>query len=213
VQAELPGLTVVSLAASVARGRALDGRSPRSVTQRLRHLSNRWRGARAVNVRQEHVPAAYRVFFRQIGLDPDVVRTPIEAVVLERMMDGGLLSKGLLADVLTIALMDTCVPVWALDRDTLDGPLGVRLSGEGERLGAAIDGLGEAPDRLSLGAGQLVLADSRQTLAVLFGEVAEPHRPQSSSREMLLFSIQVPGVPLLHLEEALWGARALLEEG
>lgn len=191
VQAELPGLGVVSLPANVAHGRPLDARSPRSVSERLRQLSNRWRGARAVNVRQEHVPAAYRVFFRQIGLDPDVVRTPIEAVVLERMMDGGLLSKGLLADVLTIALMDTCVPAWALERATLDGPLGVRLGDDGK----------------------LVLADSRQELAVLFGEIAEPHRPRPSSRELLLFSVQVPGVPSLHVEEALWGACALLEEG
>ena len=88
-----------------------------------------------MSVRREPVPAAYRVFFRQIGLDPDVARTPIEAAVLERMLHGGFLSGGLLADVLLIALVDTGVPVWALDAEAVDGPLGIRASREGERLG------------------------------------------------------------------------------
>ena len=81
-----------------------------------------------MNVRQEPIPAAYRVFFRHIGLDPDVTRTPIEAAVLERMLEGGFLSEGLLADILTIGLIDTAVPVWALDADTVNGPLGIRVT-------------------------------------------------------------------------------------
>jgi hypothetical protein len=206
VNQELPGLCAVSLPARLAPGLAPEGRTPRAVAQRLRELANRWRGARAVNVRQERVPAAYRVFFRQIGLDPDVVRTPLEAVVLERMLDGGFLSKGALADVLTVALMDTGVPVWALDAATLDGPLGIRLSRAEERLGSTADGP-------PLWSGQLVLADSRSALAVLFGEIAAPHRPGAGARELTLFSVQVPGVPLLHVEETLWQARALLEDG
>ncbi len=75
------------------------------------------KGARAVGVRREPVPSAYRVFYRQIGLDPEVARTPIEEAVLERMLRGGFLSEGLLQDVLLIALVDTGVPVWALDAD------------------------------------------------------------------------------------------------
>jgi hypothetical protein len=204
VRDELPGLCTVSLPARLRPGVAVDGRTPRPVAQRLRELANRWRGARAVNVRQEHVPAAYRVFFRQIGLDPDVVRTPLEALVLERMLDGGFLSKGALADALTVVLMDTGVPVWALDAATLDGPLGIRLSRAEERLGSA----GEGPP---LASGQLVLADSSVALAVLFGEIAPAHRPAAGAHELTLFSVQVPGVPLLHVEEALWQARTLLE--
>ena len=86
----------------------------------------------AVGLRREPVPSAYRVFFRHIGIDPDIERTPIEAAVLERMLRGGFPTGGLLEDVLLIALLDTGVPVWALDTATLDGPLGVRTSGEGE---------------------------------------------------------------------------------
>ncbi len=131
-------------------------------------MSNRFRGANAVAVRREPVPSAYRVFFRHIGLDPEVVRTPIEAAVFDRMMHGGFISAGLLEDVLLIALLDTGVPVWALDAECVDGPLGIRASVEGERLGRGED-TSELPD------GRLVVADAAAPLAVLFGELAAAH--------------------------------------
>ncbi len=128
VEQELPGLRLLIAEVQVRRAGPLTGDSPADIEERLRELSNRFRGAAAVAVRREPVPSAYRVFFRQIGLDPEVVHTPIEAVVFARMMRGGFLSVGLLADVLLIALLDTGVPVWALDAERLDGPLGIRSS-------------------------------------------------------------------------------------
>jgi DNA/RNA-binding domain of Phe-tRNA-synthetase-like protein len=162
------------------------------------------RGATAVAVRRQPVPSAYRVFFRHIGLDPDSVRTPVEAAVLERMLRGGFLSAGLLADVLLIAMLDTGVPVWALDAATLEGPLGIRSSKPGERLG-------RATDAAQLAAGRLVVADSSTPLALLFGELAQGHAPAPRSRHLALFALQVEGVPRLYVEEALWSARAALE--
>jgi len=197
VQQELPGLGLMSTTVEVGLGGALAGRSTPAVLARLRELSNRWRGARAVNVRQEAIPAAYRVFFRHIGLDPDVTRTPIEAAVLERMLDGGFLSEGLLADILTIGLIDTAVPVWALDGDTVNGPLGIRLSRPEERLGRS----SEAP---GLGGGRLVVADADCPVATLFGEPAVGHEPTASTCRLTLFAVQVAGVPALHVEETLW---------
>jgi len=183
---------------------ALRGASPSAVRERLRTLSNRVRGARAVNLRREPVPAAYRVFFRHIGLDPDVVRTPIEAAVLERMVRGGFLSRGLLADVLLIALIDTGVPVWALDAAMLDGPLGIRPSRDGEPLG-------RSPGAPPLPAGRLVVADGSAALAVLFGELAPGHEARTDTTELALFALQVAGVPSLHVEEALWMCLAALD--
>jgi DNA/RNA-binding domain of Phe-tRNA-synthetase-like protein len=203
VQRELPELSIVSLQAT-SRWRSLTGAPPPAVRERLRQLSNRWRGARAINVRQEPVPAAYRVFFRQIGLDPDIAKTPIEAAVLQRMLDGGFLSEGALSDVLRIATLDTGVPVWALDFDTLSGPLGIRLSRESERLGDARDGW-------SVGAGRLVVADSDRALGVLFGEISPAHVARARTRTLMLFAVKVAGVPQLHVEEALWACRLLLE--
>lgn len=205
VQQELPGLGLMCATVEVAPSGSLVGRSTPAVLARLRELSNRWRGARAVNVRQEAIPAAYRVFFRHIGLDPDITRTPIEAAVLERMLEGGFLSEGLLADILTIALIDTGVPVWALDADTVNGPLGIRLTRPRECLG-------RGPQAPSVGGGRLVVADADSALAMLFGQPAEGHAPGTSTRRLALFAVQVAGVPALHVEETLWTCRSALAD-
>ena len=204
VEDELPGLRLLVGEARHVRPQPLTGDSPADITTRLRELSNRFRGARAVGIRREAVPAAYRVFFRQIGLDPDVVRTPIEAAVLERMLRGGFITENLLEDALMIALLDTGVPVWALDADAVDGELGIRASTEGEPLG-------RGADARALPAGRLVIADSSAALAVLFGETAVPHQPHSRTSQLRLFAVQVAGVPTLYAEESLWACRAALE--
>ena len=157
-----------------------------------------------MGLRREPVPAAYRVFYRHIGLDPDVVRTPIEEAVLERMLRGGFLTGGLLADVLLISLLDTGVPVWALDAASLDGPLGIRPSRDGE-------GLGRSSQAPPLPAGRLVVADSSAAVAVLFGELGRPHRPRARTPRLTIFSVQVAGVPTLYVEESLWVCRRALE--
>jgi len=204
VQRELPGLALLSHEVAVGRPGPLNGTSPADISSRLRELSNRLRGAAAVGMRREPIPVAYRIFFRHIGLDPETARTPIEAAVLERMLRGGFLSEGLLADVLTIALIDTGVPVWALDADAVEGPLGIRASAAGERLG-------RSPEAPELPPGRLVIADASAPLAVLFGELAPGHEPRARSRRLVLFALQVAGVPDLYVEEALWMCAAALE--
>jgi len=204
VQAELPALRLLSCAVNVRRRGRLTGDSPPDIEARLRSMSSRVRGGRAVALRREPVPAAYRVFFRQIGMDPDVERTPIEAAVLERMLRGGFPSGGLLDDVLLIALLDTGVPVWALDAESLQGPLGIRTSLDGEPLGRSA----QSPP---LPQGRLVVADATSALAVLFGDIAPGHAPAPVSRELTLFAVQVAGVPTLYAEESLWSAQAALE--
>jgi DNA/RNA-binding domain of Phe-tRNA-synthetase-like protein len=204
VEEELPGLRLMLTEVNVARSGSLTGTSPADVQGRLRELSSRFRGARAVGLRREPVPAAYRVFFRHIGLDPDIARTPIEAAVLERMLRGGFLTGGLLDDVLLIALLDTGVPVWALDAGSLDGPLGIRTSRDGERLGRSRDAPALAP-------GRLVVADASSAVAILFGELAPGHRPGARTRRLAVFAVQVAGVPSLYVEESLWTSRLALE--
>jgi DNA/RNA-binding domain of Phe-tRNA-synthetase-like protein len=204
IEEELPALRLHSVRAQLARRRSITGASPRGVTARLDEHANRWRGARAVALRREPIPAAYRLFFRHIGLDPDLVRTPIEQVALGRMFRGGFPTGGLLADLLLIALVDTGVPVWALDTQFLDGPLGIRASREGEMLGRFVDAR-------ALPGARLVVADACAALAILFGELAAGHEPQADTRTVTLFSVQVAGVPTLYVEEALWSVRAGLE--
>ena len=197
---EYPGLRLVSTTAP-----APGSRSSRALRERLRLLADRFHGARALTMRREPVPAAYRAFFRHVGLDPDQQRTPVEAAALDRLVQGGFTSRGVLDDALLIALVETGVPVWALDDERLDGPLGLRGARAGERLGE-----GEyAPD---LAPGRLVVADAGRPVAVLFGDVAPSRRPTRDSARLRLFAVAVPGVPDLHVEEALFGCADALSE-
>jgi DNA/RNA-binding domain of Phe-tRNA-synthetase-like protein len=193
LRAELPGLGIVSLALPAPHAR----RSPRGVRDHLDMLSTRLRGADALALRQRPVPHAYRVCFRHVGLDPDATRAPIEAAAIERLVQGGFVSRGLLDDALTIALVETGVPIWALDADAVQGDLRLRLARPGERLGDPAEGL-------PLPAGQIVAADSRVPLAPLFGEPAAAVLAGRRTTRLLLFAVAVAGVPRVHVEEALW---------
>ena len=174
---------------------ARQGRSSRGVKHRLREMSSRFRGPQAVAMRQEPIPWAYRVFYRHIGLDPDADRTPVEEAAVQRLIQGAFRSRNRLDDALLIALVETGVPIWALDAATVEGRLGIRLSGAGERLGRDAG----APALVS---GRLVVADERSPLAVLFGDVAPAHGVGSGTTRMMLFTVQVQGVPEIHVEEA-----------
>ena len=87
--AEFPELRILYVTVE-----ASSGRSPAAVKQRLRTLADRYTGGKAVTLRQQPVPWAYRVFFRQVGIDPDEHRTPVEAVALERMRVASIQVKG-----------------------------------------------------------------------------------------------------------------------
>ena len=182
---------------------ASSGRSPRPVKQRLRDLSNRYTGAKAVSLRQEPIPWAYRVFFRQVGLDPDEHRTPPEEAALERMKAGAFRSRNLLDDALVIAVVETGVPVVAFDADRVEGRLGLRLSRPGERLGGD-------PAGRHLSTRQILIADEARSLAVLFGDMADGRGVHPSTTRMALAAIQVKGVPEVSVEEAIWTVVDLL---
>jgi DNA/RNA-binding domain of Phe-tRNA-synthetase-like protein len=179
------------------------GRSTRAVKQRLRELSSRFRGATAVTMRQDPVPWAYRVFYRHIGLDPDRTRTPIEGAAVERLLRGEFKAQNRVDDALTISLVETGVPIWALDAGMLDGELGLRPARSGERLG-------RGEETSAVVAGRLVVADAQSPVGELFGELAPGHGVHSQSREAMLFAVRVPGVPDIHVEEALWTCAELL---
>ena len=181
------------------------GKSPRGVKEQLSVLSERFRGGQAIQMRQQPIPHAYRVFFRHIGLDPDDDRTPVEAAAVDRLVKGGFRSRNLLDDALTIAVVETGVPVWALDADTLAGRLGLRPAAHHEPLG-------RAPDPFLLPAGRLVVADDANAVATLFGEIAPAHGVTKETTRMHLFTVQVAGVPGIHVEEALWLAEEILTE-
>jgi DNA/RNA-binding domain of Phe-tRNA-synthetase-like protein len=154
-------------------------------------------------MRQQPVPWAYRVFFRHIGLDPDVTRTPVEQAAVDRLVAGEFRSKNLLDDALLIAVVETGVPVYALDADTLDGPLGIRTTLAGETLG-------RAPAAPPVAPGRLAVADAAGPLAILFGDIAPGHGVRAATTRMALLAVRVDGVPEIHVEEALWTCAGVL---
>ena len=193
LEREFPGLRLDWVSA-----RARQSASPPEVTRRLKALSNRYRGASVVAMRTQPIPHAYRAFFRQIGLDPDITRIPSEDVAVARLLHGEFRSSDLIDDALLIALIETGVPVWALDADVVDaGGLGIRTAVDGDRLGVSEYGSFLRP-------GTLAVADARCVHALLFGEIAPGHAVGPRSSRIVVFSIGVPGVPAIHVEEALW---------
>jgi DNA/RNA-binding domain of Phe-tRNA-synthetase-like protein len=192
VREELPALRLLALDAP-----AVHGSSAPEVRTRLRALADRFRGSRAVALRTEPVPQAYRQCFRQIGLDPDTTRTPVEEAAVQRLVSGGYEARSRVEDAQMLALVETGVPVWALDAAALDGPLGIRQAQAGDRLGRGEHAAALAP-------GRLVVADAAGPVAILFGHVARSHAPTRRSTTLTLFTIQVAGVPAVHVQEALW---------
>lgn len=187
VAREFPGLRLrwVTLAAR-------PGPSPPAVRDRLRDLSNRYRGGSVVTMRTKPIPQAFRAFFRQIGLDPDVRRIPSEEVAVARLVQGGLRSADLVSDACLVALVETGVPVWALDADQIDSAgLGIRL----------------------VAGGDLVVGDGARTCCALFEHPSPECAVAPRTRRVTLFTLAVDGVPEIHVEEALWCALDLLAPG
>jgi DNA/RNA-binding domain of Phe-tRNA-synthetase-like protein len=181
VAAEHPGLWLAWTEVAAA-----PGPSPPELRARLRALADRMHGAQAIALRSREVPHAYRVFFRHVGLDPDVVRTPVEAVAMRRMADGGLKSHGLIDDALTVAVLETGVGVVAFDAAGLAGAPALR----------------EAGDRL-------VIADEEGVLSVLFGDPQRAVVERHTAR-IALVAVAVPNVADVFVEEALWTAWDIL---
>jgi DNA/RNA-binding domain of Phe-tRNA-synthetase-like protein len=186
---EFPQLSLVH-----ARVDVHPGPSPHEVKQRLRMLADRYTGGKVVHMRQDPVPWAYRVFSRQVGIDPDTDRTPVESVALRRLKHGGLRSENLVDDALTIAIAETGVPLIALDAERVDGDLGLRLARTGETLG----------EGRPLSARQLVIADGERPVAVVLGEVGQDAGVTPGTERMIVCALGVKGVPRISLEEALW---------
>ncbi|MFL5833508.1 MAG: phenylalanine--tRNA ligase beta subunit-related protein [Solirubrobacterales bacterium] len=199
IASELPGLGIAWVEVEIR-----PGRSPEPVRRRLRDLSDRTYGAQAIRLRERPIPWAYRVFYRQIGLDPDHTRTPVEQLTLERLEDGGFRSHGLPADALNIAIAETGVALRAFDADRLDGRLCIRDSAPGESL---------AGTGIEMASGTLTIADDLRPLGHLFGSTAEGFAVDRDSRRIAVAAIQVKGVPQIAVEEALWMAASTLEAG
>jgi len=197
IASEFPGLGIAWVEVE-----ATPGKSPEPVRQRLRGLSDRTYGSQAIRLRERPIPWAYRVFFRQIGLDPDRTRTPVEQLTLDRLHDGGFRSNGLPADALNIAIIETGVALCAFDAERIEGRLCIRDSAPGESL---------AGQPGEMAQGTLTIADETRPIGLLFGSTAAGCGVEPSSGRIAIAAVQVKGVPQIAVEEALWIAAETLE--
>jgi len=106
----LPGVGIAFCAVTLS-GDPLR-RSPRELRERLRALSDRLRGSRALAERNHPTPLAYRATLRHLGREE---RSPSEELTVAALVHGGYRSRGLLSDALLIATVETEVGVWAHD--------------------------------------------------------------------------------------------------
>jgi DNA/RNA-binding domain of Phe-tRNA-synthetase-like protein len=186
VAEELPGLSLWWLHAP-----GVPGPVGEALQQRLRTLSDRLRGIDAVSLRTRPVVRSYRAFARQIGLDPDRDRVPAERAALARLMHGGLAARDRIEAACLVAVVETGVGVWALDA--------AAVAPEGPELRA--------------GAEALLIADHGRVHAPLLGDPLPGSAPGPRTRVVVLFAVGVPGVPEVHLHEALWQAQDGLAAG
>jgi DNA/RNA-binding domain of Phe-tRNA-synthetase-like protein len=158
-------------------------RSPAGVRERLRALGERWSGGEASELRRRSIPQAYLQLARRLGIDPDERRIPVERYVVERLVHGGFRSRGLLADALLVAAVETAVGVWALDADRIGGPL--RRDG-----------------------GEIVAGE--RVVGPAFAEPAAAFAVTAATRRVLLYAVLAPAVPLAAVDEALWTAWSIV---
>ena len=194
--AEFPGLGIAWVGVDGGPGKSSEG-----VRHRLRELSDRFYGSHAIQMRERPIPWAYRVFFRQIGLDPDSTRTPVEQLALDRLHDGAFKSRGMPEDALNIATVETGVALRVFDGDQV-GRLSIRDTAPGESL---------PEERGELDQGTLVIADERGPIGRLFGEPTDWDGIEKVSRRLTIVAIQVDGVPQISVDEALWMAAGLID--
>ena len=195
--AEFPGLGVywLTVAASPAK-------TPTAVRERMRMLAGRITGATVVQSRQDSVPWSYRVLWRRLGVDPDTDRTPVEELMVQRLEHGGLPSRGMPADAVIVATLETGVPIFVADAAKLSGSPGLRPAVTGETLGG-VEGM--------LRAGEVVYADERAPLARLDGQVATDYAVHDGTVAMAICALAASAVSQIEIDEALWIAADMLE--
>ncbi len=156
--------------------------SPPELVGQLADLSTRFRGQQAIALPTKPIPSAYRVFFRQVGLDPDVHRSPVEAVSYDRVMRGTYPSFNRVTDAIRATIVETHIALGALDADTISGPLGIRPGEDGV----------------------LTVVDADHSLGPLFGPPEHDFELNANTQRVAVTAVGVAGIPTWQLDHALW---------
>jgi DNA/RNA-binding domain of Phe-tRNA-synthetase-like protein len=165
-------------------------KSPPEMQHRLEDISTRFRGRKAMELPSKPIPSAYRVFQRQVGLNPEINPSPIEAISRDRILRGTFLSRDRLRDALLIATIESQIAIAVLDADTVELPLGIRQV--------------RADDATELPIGTLVVADASNAVAELLGPPEPPNEVHMHTTRSAVVAIGVAGIADWMLDDALW---------
>ncbi|MBA2505835.1 MAG: hypothetical protein H0V29_07810, partial [Thermoleophilaceae bacterium] len=155
--------------------------------------------ASAAGERTESAPWAYRVLLRRLAHEPGPRLSRAERIALSHHDATEIGAEGLPADALTLAALQTGVPVLAFDAAALEGELALRPAREGEEI-----------DDEPLEEGEVVLADLERPLLVLFGPRVPDAMAGPDTERVVLAAIQAKGIAPVSVEEALWTSVEIL---
>ena len=166
-------------------------------------------GPAVLRAHEEDAVAAHRAFLRRIGRDPNRDHSPQEAAYHDRIFHGAFPVRDALQDLLLVVLLETGVPIWAIDADRTDGELGLRHSLPGELQGPRVDAAHEPPPAATRP--EPVVVDGAGVVAEVGREPRDSHRATYRTRRTTFFCARVPGLPALRVEEAIWLCRSLVD--
>jgi DNA/RNA-binding domain of Phe-tRNA-synthetase-like protein len=178
---------------------AANRRSSDAMRNRLADHSTKFTGRRALDLPRHQIPAAYRAFYRQLGLNPDAQPPPVEAIARERVLRGWFPSYGVVADALLVATVESHIALYVIDAAGLDGPLGIRPARDA--------------DSPHFAAGTLVIADAEKAVAELFGPPIEPYAVSRDTTTIGIYAVGVPGMDPWLLDDALWRVADMIRAG
>jgi DNA/RNA-binding domain of Phe-tRNA-synthetase-like protein len=162
----------------------------KALRDRLKDLSTRFSGRHSMELPTKPIPAAYRIFMRQVGLDPDIHLSPVESYFSDRILRGGFLNYNSVADALTIAIVESHVALTVVDADLIELPLGIRPV----RL----------EDESDLALGTLCIADAKGVISSLLAAPEVSNELNPHTKRTVFMAIGVEGVADWRLDDALW---------
>jgi hypothetical protein len=180
VAEEFPGIGLLSCTTKAARS------SSSGVVEELEALAQRINGAKAVLIQTEPVAAAYRALRVGLGMEGESGDSSLEGIVRRRLIEGGFRTAGQPIDAITIATLETGVPIQQFAAEPVELVLGVD----------------DQTQAVALIAGEEVLAP-------IFGPSVGGGVPAKGAAEVRLAAVVAPGVLPEVVSLALDRARSL----
>ena len=149
------------------------------------------------SLKDEPVFRAYRDFFWRAGIDPTKVRPAGEALTRRALAGKPIPAVNNLVDAYNLASLKTGVALAAFDLNKLKGQSRMRYARKGERfLGIGMK------EPMELEGREIVISDEEKLVAIYPYRDAEETKVTKETRNVLILSCGVPGVPEEALREA-----------